>query len=61
MNEEELQRNTVLTDFAVHDLNEDAALPYPDNTFDVVTNCVSVDYLNKPIEVCLCLCACLCC
>ncbi len=52
MNEAELQRNPVLTDFTVHDLNVDPKLPYPDNTFDVVTNAVSVDYLTKPIEVC---------
>ena len=26
-------------------------LPYEDNTFDVITNAVSTDYLTKPIEV----------
>ena len=26
-------------------------LPYEDNSFDVITNAVSVDYLTKPIEV----------
>lgn len=51
MNSDELARNKQLTDFAVKDLNTDPTLPYPDNTFDVVTNVVSVDYLNKPIEV----------
>ncbi|KAL4530074.1 hypothetical protein Ndes2526A_g04808 [Nannochloris sp. 'desiccata'] len=51
MNEEELARNPILTDFAVKDLNEDPVLPYPDSTFDVVTNAVSVDYLTKPMEV----------
>lgn len=35
----------------MRDLNKDPVLPYPDNTFDVVTNCVSVDYLTKPLEV----------
>lgn len=43
MNEEELARNSVATDYAVHDLNVDPCLPYEDNTFDVVTNAVSVD------------------
>ena len=43
MNEEELARNTVATDYAVHDLNVDPRLPYEDNSFDVVTNAVSVD------------------
>jgi SAM-dependent methyltransferase len=37
---EELKANPVLTDWTVHDLNKDPKLPYPDNTFDVVTNCV---------------------
>ena len=51
MNEEELARNPVLTEFAVQDLNSSPKLPYADNSFDVITNAVSVDYLNKPIEV----------
>lgn len=48
---EELKANKQLTDWVVHDLNKDPSLPYPENTFDVVTNCVSVDYLNRPLEV----------
>jgi SAM-dependent methyltransferase len=51
MNEEELARNAVLTDFSVRDLNVDPTLPYEANTFDVVTNAVSVDYLTKPRQV----------
>ncbi|GIL85525.1 hypothetical protein Vretimale_13351 [Volvox reticuliferus] len=51
MNEQELSRNVQLTEYAVKDLNVDAKLPYANNTFDVITNCVSVDYLNKPLEV----------
>lgn len=51
MNGEELKRNKVLTDYSVTDLNAEPRLPYPDNTFDVVTNCVSVDYMTKPLEV----------
>ncbi|KAJ9507188.1 hypothetical protein QJQ45_004811 [Haematococcus lacustris] len=51
MNADELKRNPQLTDWLVADLNKDPKLPYPDNTFDVVTNVVSVDYLNKPLEV----------
>ncbi len=53
MNEEELSSNKQATEYVVHDLNLEPALPFPDNTFDVVTNAVSVDYLNKPLEVCL--------
>ena len=51
MNEDELKRNPVLTDYAVRDLNEDPTFPYADNTFDVVTNTVSVDYLTRPLDV----------
>mmetsp|Transcript_35090 Transcript_35090/g.89774 ORF Transcript_35090/g.89774 Transcript_35090/m.89774 type:complete len:313 (+) Transcript_35090:193-1131(+) len=51
MNEAELAKNSALTDYAVKDLNEDPTLPYDDNTFDVITNAVSVDYLNRPREV----------
>lgn len=51
MNKAELARNRQLTEFDVRDLNEDPTLPYEDNSFDVITNAVSVDYLTKPIEV----------
>lgn len=51
LNEDELARNPILTDFVVHDLNADPNLPYADNSFDIITNAVSVDYLNKPFEV----------
>jgi hypothetical protein len=33
-------------------LRPDPKLPYEANSFDVITNCVSVDYLTSPIEVC---------
>ncbi|XP_059634838.1 uncharacterized protein LOC132277114 [Cornus florida] len=51
MNEEELKRNLVLTEYVVQDLNTNAKLPFEDNCFDVITNVVSVDYLTKPLEV----------
>jgi SAM-dependent methyltransferase len=51
LNSEELARNKALTEFAVRDLNADPRLPYEDNSFDVVTNAVSVDYLTKPLAV----------
>lgn len=51
MNEEELRRNKVLTEYVVKDLNLNPSLPYEDASFDVVTNAVSVDYLTKPLEV----------
>eukprot|EP00884_Botryococcus_braunii_P016808 jgi/Botrbrau1/3810/Bobra.0183s0042.2 len=51
MNEAELARNPILTDYVVKDLNVDPSLPYEDASFDVITNAVSVDYLVKPFEV----------
>ncbi|KMZ58996.1 Methyltransferase-like [Zostera marina] len=51
MNEEELKKNPVLTEYCVQDLNVNPKLPFDDNSFDVVTNVVSVDYLTKPIDV----------
>ncbi|CAI9100559.1 OLC1v1037685C1 [Oldenlandia corymbosa var. corymbosa] len=51
MNEEELKRNPVLTEYIVQDLNVNPKLPFEDNTFNVITNVVSVDYLTKPIEI----------
>ncbi|CAL4974407.1 unnamed protein product [Urochloa decumbens] len=41
----------VLTEYVVQDLNVNPKLPFEDNTFDVITNVVSVDYLTKPIDV----------
>ena len=35
----------------VHDLNADPRLPFPDDSFDAVTCCVSIDYLVRPVEV----------
>ena len=49
--EGELKKNPVLTDYVVRDLNENPELPHEDNTFDVVTNAVSVDYLTRPLEM----------
>jgi len=52
MNREELEENTQVNEFVVKDLNEDPALPFDDNSFDIVTNAVSIDYLTKPLEIC---------
>lgn len=51
LNEEELKRNPVLTEYVVQDLNTNPKLPFEDNSFDVITNVVSVDYLTKPLAV----------
>lgn len=51
MNEEELAKNGDATEWFVRDLNEEPKFPYEDNSFDLVTNCVSIDYLTKPREI----------
>jgi SAM-dependent methyltransferase len=51
MNETELENNQMAHDRVVHDLNADPGLPFPDERFDAVVCCVSVDYLTHPIEV----------
>jgi SAM-dependent methyltransferase len=48
----ELQFNDQLTGgYVARDLNENPTIPYPDESFDVVTCVVSIDYLIHPIEV----------
>ena len=52
MNAEELGQNDQLDTFDVADLNADPhpSFPHADNTFDVVTCVVSIDYLTNPLE-----------
>ena len=52
MNKEELERNVQVNEFVVKDLNKDPTLPFEDNSFDIVTNAVLIDYLTKPLEIC---------
>jgi len=51
LNQEELKRNSQLSDFVVHDLNADAVLPFDSGTFDAVLNTVSIEYLIDPLAV----------
>ena len=52
MNQKELEANKQLNDFVVQDLNENPILSqFEDNSFDVICNVVSVDYLTKPLEI----------
>lgn len=48
MNEEELARNTRLNHYFLQNLNQNPKLPLPDQDFDAVLNCVSVQYLQYP-------------
>jgi SAM-dependent methyltransferase len=51
MNSDELDANPSAAVTVVHDLNAEPRLPFPDECFDAVVCCVSVDYLTRPIEV----------
>ncbi|MBW2470430.1 MAG: methyltransferase domain-containing protein [Deltaproteobacteria bacterium] len=51
MNNEELQANDRLSDFCVHDLNDNPQLPFDDKAFDAAICTVSVEYLVHPFEV----------
>ncbi len=51
MNALELLANDQLTDYEARNLNVNPKLPYDDNSFDVVTCVVSIDYLTHPIDV----------
>lgn len=51
LNAQELAANPMATARDVQDLNTSTALPYADASFDAVLNCVSVDYLVRPVEV----------
>ena len=51
LNAAELQRNPALDEWIVHDLNRRPALPWPDASFDAVLIAVSVQYLQRPLEV----------
>jgi SAM-dependent methyltransferase len=51
LNVRELAENKALDEIVVKDLNKDPGLPFEDDTFDVVLNTVSVDYLVHPVEI----------
>ena len=51
LNDVELAANPMATARVVQDLNDDARLPFADASFDAVLNCVSVDYLVRPVDV----------
>jgi len=51
LNRAELTANPALSNYVIHDLNRDFSLPFEDETFDVVVNTVSVEYLVRPFKV----------
>jgi SAM-dependent methyltransferase len=52
MNDYELSQNDKLSSYVLKDLNQDPTFPFEDASFDKVTCVVSIDYLNKPLQVC---------
>jgi SAM-dependent methyltransferase len=51
MNAAELAANRLFSRWFVQDLNEDPVLPLDDGSFDGACLCVSVQYLQRPVEV----------
>jgi SAM-dependent methyltransferase len=51
MNAEELAANPQLTQWCVHNLNENPALPFDEGLFDRALIVVSIQYLTRPVEV----------
>jgi SAM-dependent methyltransferase len=51
LNEVELAANRQADARVVQDLNASPVLPFADASFDAVVNCVSIDYLVRPVEV----------
>ncbi|CAD7954527.1 unnamed protein product [Amoebophrya sp. A25] len=51
MNQKELDLNQVLDRRVRQNLNVNPILPFPAESFDLVLNSVSVDYLTRPLEV----------
>lgn len=51
MNQREMAANSQLTEHVVHSLNDNPALPYPDQSFDIALCTVSVQYLLRPVQV----------
>ncbi|MEA5418093.1 class I SAM-dependent methyltransferase [Spirulina sp. CCNP1310] len=51
MNGEELAKNPRLDHYFVQNLNENTTLPFEDESFAAVLNCVSVQYLQYPDQV----------
>ena len=51
LNEDELKRNRQLSEYRVHNLNDNPTLPFESDMFDAVVNTVSVEYLTDPLKV----------
>jgi SAM-dependent methyltransferase len=50
LNAQEMEDNPDLTDYVVHNVNDDPALPFDDETFNAVIITVSPQYLTRPVD-----------
>ena len=50
LNASEMADNPDLDEYIIHDLNQDLALPFEDESFDAVVLTVSAQYLTRPVE-----------
>ena len=50
LNAVEMQANPDLDEHVIHNVNEEPALPFEDESFDAVVITVSVQYLKRPVE-----------
>lgn len=51
LNAEEMEDNPGLSDYMVHDINQNPTLPFEDRSFDLVICTVSVEYMTRPLKV----------
>lgn len=49
--EQKLQENKALIDYIIQDINQNPALPFPENTFDIVLCTASFEYIVRPQEI----------
>ena len=49
--EKDLQSNSALNQYTIHDLNKHPELPFKDQQFDAVTCAFSVEYMTQPVKV----------
>eukprot|EP01060_Flectonema_neradi_P001761 TRINITY_DN1109_c10_g1_i1.p1 TRINITY_DN1109_c10_g1~~TRINITY_DN1109_c10_g1_i1.p1 ORF type:complete len:250 (+),score=26.71 TRINITY_DN1109_c10_g1_i1:53-751(+) len=50
INEEELSKNTALTNYVVQDFNVNQEFPFPDGSFDAATHVASIEYIVNPLD-----------
>jgi SAM-dependent methyltransferase len=51
LNKNELENNKDLTEWVLHDINQNPYLPFDSDYFDMVINTVSVDYMTHPGDI----------